>query len=398
MKNLNQKLYLEINNSNYTFFVVEDNNQDNFKILYKLKTSLTGLANDGIFDLEKIFSSIKENILIIEKKFNLTFKELILILENFNPTFINLSGYKKLNGSQVLRENITYILNTLKSCVDKIEHKKTIIHIFNSKFFLDNKKIDNLPIGLFGDFYSHELSFVLMNKNEHKNLNHILNKCNLNIKKILIKSFVEGAYLSNDNKNIETFFHINMNDNHSKISYFENNALKFEQVFKFGTEIIINDITKITSLKKKDVEWILENIKLNQDVDDNELIEKDFFPENIHKKIKKKLIYEIILARTKELSEIILYENKNFYYYKNSTKLIFFELKHYLTNQCFKEFFKIVFSNNRSFKIKFVEDLSDENLLKTANKLVHFGWKKEAIPVTVAKKSLIARFFKAIFE
>ena len=133
-------------------------------------------------------------------------------------------------------------------------------------------------------------------------------------------------------------------------------------------------------------------------MDDNELIEKDFFPENIHKKIKKKLIYEIILARTKELSEIILYENKNFSYYKNSTKLIFFELKHYLTNQCFKEFFKIVFSNNRSFKIKFVEDLSDENLLKTANKLVHFGWKKEAIPVTVAKKSLIARFFKAIFE
>ena len=81
---------------------------------------------------------------------------------------------------------------------------------------LDNKKIDNLPIGLFGDFYSHELSFVLMNKNEHKNLNHVLNKCNLNIKKILIKSFVEGAFLSNDNKNIETFFHITMNNNHTK--------------------------------------------------------------------------------------------------------------------------------------------------------------------------------------
>ena len=135
MKNLNQKLYLEINDSNFTFFVVEDNNQENLKISYKLKTPLVGLANDGIFDLEKIFSSIKENILIIEKKFNLTFKELVLILENYKPTFINISGYKKLNGSQVLRENVTYILNTLKSCVDKIENKKTIIHIFNSKFF-----------------------------------------------------------------------------------------------------------------------------------------------------------------------------------------------------------------------------------------------------------------------
>ncbi len=397
MKNLIQKLYLEINNSDFTFFVVEDNHQGDFKISYKLKTPLIGLENNVIFDLEKIFSTIKENIFIIEKKFNFTFKELILILENFNPTFLNLSGYKKLNGSQVLRENITYILNTLKSCVDEIEHKKTIIHIFNSKFFLDNKKIDNLPIGLFGDFYSHELSFVLMNKNEHKNLNHVLNKCNLNIKKILLKSFVEGAYLSNDNKNVETFFHINMNNNHSKISYFENNALKFEQVFRFGTEIIINDISKITSIRKEDVKLILENTKLNQDIGDNEIIEKELFKDNIYKKIKKRLIYDIIYARIKELSEIILFENKNFSYYKNFTKLIFFDLKDRSTKKSFKEFFKNFLSSSGSFQIKFVEDLSDEKLLKTANELVHFGWKKEAIPMTLTKRSLIARFFKAIF-
>ena len=65
--------------------------------------------------------------------------------------------------------------------------KKTIIHIFNSKFYLDNKKIDNLPIGLFGDNYSHELSFVLMNKNDYKNLKSIFDKCNLNVKKFLLK-------------------------------------------------------------------------------------------------------------------------------------------------------------------------------------------------------------------
>ena len=397
MKNLIPKLYIEINNLNFTFFVVEDNNQGDFKILYKLETPLIGLENEGISDLEKIFSSIKQNIFDVEKKLNFTFKELVLIIENFNPTFVNLSGYKKLNGSQVLRENITYILNTLKSCVDEIEQKKSIIHIFNSKFLLDNKKIDNLPIGLFGDFYSHELSFVLMNKNEHKNLNHVLNKCNLNIKKILIKSFVEGAFLSNDNKNIETFFHITMNNNHTKISFFENNALKFEQVFRFGTEIIINDISKITFLKKKDVKWILENLEFNQVIGDNELIEKELFKDNIYKKIKKKLIYEIIHARIKELSEIVLFENKNFSYYKNFTKLIFFELKDHLTRQSLKEFFRISFSSKGSFQIKFVENLSDKNLLKTANELVHYGWKKEAIPVTLTKKSLIARFFRAIF-
>ena len=117
-----------------------------------------------------------------------------------------MTGYKKLNGSQVSKENVTYILNTLKSSVDEIEFKKTVVHIFNSNFFLDNKKIDNLPIGLFGDFYSHELSFILMNKNDYKNLEYVLDKCNLKIKKILIKSFIESAYLSNNNKNTRDFF------------------------------------------------------------------------------------------------------------------------------------------------------------------------------------------------
>ena len=36
---------------------------------------------------------------------------------------------------------------------------KKILHIFNSKFILDKNQIENLPIGLFGNFYSHELTF-----------------------------------------------------------------------------------------------------------------------------------------------------------------------------------------------------------------------------------------------
>ena len=32
---------------------------------------------------------------------------------------------------------------------NEVEPKKTILHIFNSRFLLDNKKVYNLPIGLF---------------------------------------------------------------------------------------------------------------------------------------------------------------------------------------------------------------------------------------------------------
>ena len=67
-----------------------------------------------------------------------------------------------------------------------------------------------MPIGLFGDFYSHELSFSLIDLNDHKNLINIFDKCNLSIKKIIIKSFVKGVFISENYKNIENFFHIKL--------------------------------------------------------------------------------------------------------------------------------------------------------------------------------------------
>ena len=38
-----------------------------------------------------------------------------------------------------------------------------------------------------------------------------------------------------------------------------------------------------------------------------------------------------------------------------------------------------------------------ENIVSKATKLIQYGWKKEAVPVINAKKSLIARFFEVIF-
>ena len=123
------------------------------------------------------------------------------------------------------------------------------------------KEIENLPIGLFGDFYSHELSFILINKNDYKNLKNIFDKCNLKIKKILVKSFVTGSNISDNYNNVETFHHIKLNDKNIKICYFENNALKSENNFYFGTEIILKDISKLTSLKIDTVKTILSKIK-----------------------------------------------------------------------------------------------------------------------------------------
>ena len=207
-------------------------------------------------------------------------------MSKFECSVINFSGYKKLNGSQLTKENITYIINSLKSQVDKTEKNKKILHIFNSDHILDKKNIENIPIGLFGDFYSHELSFFLINNNDYKNLKNLINSCNLNIKKAISKNFLENIYFIKE-YDINSFFNISINENNSSIVFLKNSSLKFFQSFNFGTDIIVNDISKVLAIEKDKIKKLListdfKNIKSGKD-----LIEKEYFDQNF-RKIKKK--------------------------------------------------------------------------------------------------------------
>jgi len=391
-------LYVEINDINFTFFVGGIDKQNKFEILDKLNFPLVGFEDKRVTDLEKVYSTIKENIYLIEQKFNRTFKDVVIILDNFDISFLNLTGSKKLNGSQIVKENIIYILNTMKLCVKEIEMDKTILHIFNSNYNLDNKKIVNLPIGLFGNFYSHELSFVLINSNDYKNLKNIFDKCNIRIKKILLKSFLNGANIINNNKDIGTFFHVEIKKNISKIFYFENNSIKSEQNFNFGLDIVIKDISKVTSLSTNFIEKILNEVEFKENMSEDNFLDKKFFGNENFIKIKKKLIYDIIEARIKEISELMIFKNINYLHYNKSVKKIFLNINDEILPINLKDIYINIFSQSGKFEVFLIDDSYKDSFLNSANRLVHFGWKKEAIPTTGVPKSLIARFFKAIFE
>ena len=390
-------LFIEINRFEYIFSVGSSDQNNLFNIEKKISTPIKGIEKNKIVDFEIVYKILSENIYLIEQKTNFTFKEVILILDDFEFSYINLTGHKRLNGSQLLKENITYILNTLKSNINEYEKNKKIIHIFNNKFNLDKKDINNIPIGLFGDFYTHELSFFLMHKSDYKNLSNIFEKCNLKIQKFLIKSFIEGVSIE---KKIEanTFFNIIVNKENIKILYFENSALKIIEEFKFGSDLIINDISKITSLKTEQIKKLLITTELNYA--QNEIVEKEYFEETSFRKIKKKLIIDIANARINELAEIILYKNLNLQKLIKINTPIFLDInvKNEVYLKILKESFNKFFSENGKFEIKNIDQISNEEILSNAHKIVHFGWKKEAVPIVKAKKTLISRFFDLLFN
>ena len=140
----------------------------------------------------------------------------------------------------------------------------------------------------------------------------------------------------------------------------------------------------------------MDKIESFPSISEDDLVEQNFFKDSTYRKIKKKLIHEIALARIKEISEIILFKNVNFLHYNKISNNIFLEIDEKLQSKCLSEIYKTVFSMNEKYKTEFI-NFSSKNMLDTAHKLVHFGWKKEAIPIFKTKKSFIARLFDKIF-
>ena len=48
--------------------------------------------------------------------------------------------------------------------------------------------------------------------------------------------------------------------------------------------------------------------------------------------------------------------------------------------------------------MNFLNNLNREQIFTEVNKIVQYGWKKEAIPTVQEKKSIIARFFELFFK
>jgi len=393
MQQNSPQLFIEISNLEIVFIIGKNNKKYEFELIYSNNIKVNDTREKEIFDFESIYNLVKENIYLIEQKLNFTFKEVTLIIDMPNNFLINFTGFKKLNGSQLTKQNVTFIINSLKGKIDEFENNKKIIHIFNSEYLLDKKKVENLPIGLFGDFYSHELTFFLIDKNYFKNLENIFSRCNLRVKKLISKSFLNGIDLINSNYSLNTFFRIEINCKTSNLIFFDNQTLKFIQDFKFGTDLIFGDISKITKLNLNIIEKILKHPKFLKDNIKEPLLDKEFFENNNFRKIHKKLIFDIAEARIQEFAEIFLYKNINLKSFLKKKSSIFLRINDFQNIKCFEESFLTYFSKKDGFEVNLIDKLPLEEACDNINSFVQYGWKSEAVPFVPEKKSLIARFF-----
>ena len=392
-------LIIDINDNKIIIFVISFNERNKFKILKKNILDSSGIQNGRIVDVEMVSQLIKENINNIEEEINYFFSNVSAVINPNQINCLNVSGYKKLNGSQVSNEDITYILNDIKKIILESENNYSLVHLFNSNFSLDSDNLENLPIGLFGEFYNQNMTFFLVNKNTLKNIKSVFNNCGLDIEKIILKSFAEGVSLLSNNNLDKNFTILRLEKNRISISLFKNKSFIFTEDFDFGLNLIIKDISKLCSLSTEEVENFISDVELKNIIENNNeaYLEKKYFYSSPYRKIKYQLILDIFSARLEELFEICCTKNINTKNLKNSDKIYV-----YIDTNGIHKNVQYVLDRSKLTSLECIFNCSSEESLFSgvtgACELVGNGWEKEAIPIIHKKKSFISGFFSKLFN
>ena len=111
MNNNDKFLFLEIKQEKLIFFAGEYDDNLNFKIIEKITEKAEGFENGKVINLDQAHKVIHKNLEKIEKITNYTFSKINIVTDQKNFDCINISGFKKLKSSQILKEDIEYLIN-----------------------------------------------------------------------------------------------------------------------------------------------------------------------------------------------------------------------------------------------------------------------------------------------
>ena len=114
---MKEKLIIEIGNDKLKYGVFQINEKGEYKLLAKKISNNVGIKKGKIYDFDLSLKVINNDLHDIEADVKTVFNDVSIILNQVDLFCTNLSGFKKLNGSKVEKEDLDYILNEARNSI-----------------------------------------------------------------------------------------------------------------------------------------------------------------------------------------------------------------------------------------------------------------------------------------
>jgi len=358
-----------------------------------------GIQNDTIINLKKSSDTIRSCISEAEKKAKISLKKISIIFEQPDFLSTNFSKQKKIDGSKIHKDDIDFLLKEAKKQLILNDKKHSIIHIFNHNYIVDGKIFIEEPIDVYADLLTHEITFITIPTNNLKNINQVFINCDIEIERLISRTFSLGVKLLNDNE-LEVGASI-IDFGHEKVSFglFKNFALVHSITFPIGVNHIIKDISKVCSLDLEESKNIVKDFDFSFNTnpklfDENNYLKNTFFIHSNYRKISKSLISNVIKSRIDEIIDILKKQLIVPRFHSISTISVILTGGGSNLNNIEKYLIETFLPN---VKKVFSEDNNLSSCLG-ALKIIKNGWETEAIPEISDKSNGKMGFFSKIFK
>ena len=397
---------IELGNINIKCLIFKINNNNNSEILSTSIIPSEGIHNDIVVNLSKASNTIRSCISAAEKRAKISLKKINVIFEQPDFLCTKFSKHKKIDGSKIHKDDIEFLVKEAKKQLIHNDKNQSIIHIFNHNYIVDDKTFIEEPINVYADSLTHEMTFVTAPKNNLKNINQAFIDCDIEIERLISRTFTLGVKLLNDKELQFGSILIDLGFEKISLGLFKNLALVHSITFPFGINHITKDISKVCSLNLVESENIRNNIDFSfQDnqilFDEKNFLKNTYLINSSFRKISKNLILSVVKARLDEIintlkKQLIIPEfssasGASFLLTGGGSNLFNIE----------KYFINLLGSNIKSIGKNNIK--KDESLEKNfasclgALKIIKDGWETEAIPEFNSKNIEKIGFFAKIF-
>ena len=397
---------IELGNLNIKCLIFKINN-NNAEILSTSTTPSEGIHNDVVMNLTKASNAIRSCISGAEKKAKISLQKINVVFEQPDFLCTKFSKHKKIDGSKIHKDDIEFLLKEAKKQLILNDKKQSIIHIFNHNYIVDGKTFVEEPIGVYADSLTHEITFITIPKNNLKNINQAFIDCDIEIARLISRTFALGVELLNYDELEFGSAIIDLGFEKTSFGLFKNLALVHSITFPIGINHITKDISKVCSLNLDESKNIRNNIDFsfqnNQKLfDENDYLKNIYFINSNFRKISKNLILNVIKARLDEIFDILkkqlivpglnLTSGISFFLTGSGSNLLNIE-KYFIDffGPNVKKSDKNVVDKNKDLEKNFVSCLGALKILKD-------GWETEAIPEIGGKNIEKIGFFSKIFK
>ena len=242
-------------------------------------------------DQSNLELKIQKIVTSLEKDSNEYIDKINLMIDSSKMFSVGISLSKKLDGSEIKKTNIQFLVQEAKQQILKhyINHK--IIHIIINNYTIDGVDYSYLPDEIKCDFISIDILFICLPKDIVLYYKDVFLKSNILVDQIICSSYARSInYKNNLHLNgLMSFIDIGFNRT-SVISYFNDKIISLD-ILSIGGNHITKDISKILDFNLDKSEQVKLNFALNVKLLDDE-------------KVSIETIEKIIFSRVEEILEL----------------------------------------------------------------------------------------------